>query len=58
MGRGIIGEKGEGHQGTCIKDTWTKPKGITVPEVAHTSVLLAKTLKQLSDMFKIAKGKH
>ena len=27
-GRGIIGEKGEGHQGTCIKDTWTKPKGV------------------------------
>ena len=21
-------EKGKGHQGTCIKDTWTKPKGI------------------------------
>ena len=19
-------EKGKGHQGTCIKDTWTKPK--------------------------------
>ena len=18
---------GEGHQGTCMKDTWTKPKG-------------------------------
>ena len=23
------GEKqGKGHQGTCIKDTWTKPKGV------------------------------
>ena len=21
------GKQGEGHQGTCIKDTWTKPKG-------------------------------
>ena len=21
------GNKGKGHQGTCIKDTWTKPKG-------------------------------
>ena len=20
-----MGEKGKGHQGTCIKDTWTKP---------------------------------
>ena len=20
------GKKGKGHQGTCIKDTWTKPK--------------------------------
>ena len=24
--RGIMGEI-RGHQGTCIKDTWTKPKG-------------------------------
>ena len=22
------GKKGKGHQGTCIKDTWTKPKGV------------------------------
>ena len=22
------GKKGKGPQGTCIKDTWTKPKGI------------------------------
>ena len=22
-----MGGKGKGHQGTCIKDTWTKPKG-------------------------------
>ena len=21
------GERGKGHQGRCIKDTWTKPKG-------------------------------
>ena len=21
-----MGKKGKGHQGTCIKDTWTKPK--------------------------------
>ena len=21
------GKKGKGHQGTCIKDPWTKPKG-------------------------------
>ena len=21
------GRKGKGHQGTCIMDTWTKPKG-------------------------------
>ena len=21
------GKKGKGHQVTCIKDTWTKPKG-------------------------------
>ena len=20
-------KKGKGHQGTCIKDSWTKPKG-------------------------------
>ena len=26
-GEGITGKKGKGHQGTCIKDTWTKPKG-------------------------------
>ena len=23
----IKGEKGEGLSGTCVKDTWTKPKG-------------------------------
>ena len=23
-----MGNIGEGHQGTCIKDTWTKPKGV------------------------------
>ena len=29
MGRGDNGGKlGKGHQGTCIKDPWTKPKGI------------------------------
>ena len=29
MGEGDNGEqKGKGHQGTCIKDTWTKPKGV------------------------------
>ena len=22
------GKKGKGHQGTRIKDTWTKPKGV------------------------------
>ena len=22
-----MGENGEGFSGTCIKDTWTKPKG-------------------------------
>ena len=21
------GKRGKGHPGTCIKDTWTKPKG-------------------------------
>ena len=21
------GKKGKGHQGTCLKDPWTKPKG-------------------------------
>ena len=25
-GRVITGKKGKGHQGACIKDTWTKPK--------------------------------
>ena len=20
--------KGKGHQGTCLKDTWTKPRGV------------------------------
>ena len=23
-----MGEKGEGLSGTCIKDTWMKPKGV------------------------------
>ena len=23
-----MGKKGKGHQGTCIKDPWTKPKGV------------------------------
>ena len=28
MGERDTGEKqGKGHQGTCMKDTWTKPKG-------------------------------
>ena len=22
------GKKGKSHQGTCIKDPWTKPKGV------------------------------
>ena len=22
------GQKGKGHQGTCIKDSWAKPKGV------------------------------
>ena len=26
--RGGLWGKGKGHQGTCIKDTWTKPKGV------------------------------
>ena len=25
--RGNMGKKGKGHQGTCMKDPWTKPKG-------------------------------
>ena len=28
MGNG--GKKEKGHQGTCIKDTWTKPKGSSI----------------------------
>ena len=27
MGGDNGGERGKGCQGTCIKDTWTKPKG-------------------------------
>ena len=27
-GEGIMGGKEKVHQGTCIKDTWTKPKGV------------------------------
>ena len=27
MGEDNGGKRGKGHQGTCIKDTWTKPKG-------------------------------
>ena len=23
----VVGKRGKGHQGTCIKDTWTKSKG-------------------------------
>ena len=23
-----MGENGKVHQGTCMKDTWTKPKGV------------------------------
>ena len=26
-GGGKQGKQGKGNQGTCIKDTWTKPKG-------------------------------
>ena len=31
--RGVVGgnnrgKQGKGHQETCIKDTWTKPKGV------------------------------
>ena len=26
--RDYRGKLGKGHQGTCIKDTWTKPKGV------------------------------
>ena len=25
-GWGLQGKKGKGHQGTCLKDTWAKPK--------------------------------
>ena len=25
-GRALGGGKGKGHQGKCLKDTWTKPK--------------------------------
>ena len=28
MRRDIGGGKGKGHQGTCIKDPWTKPKSV------------------------------
>ena len=28
MGGDNGGKKGKGHQGTCIKDTWTKPKEV------------------------------
>ena len=28
MGRNNGDERGNGHQGTCIKDIWTKPKGV------------------------------
>ena len=30
MGRGYWGKKWKGHQGTCIKDKWTKPKGVSI----------------------------
>ena len=29
-GEGITGKKGKGCQGTCIKDTWTKLKGVRI----------------------------
>ena len=29
-GREEWGEKGEGFSGTCVKDTWTKPKGARI----------------------------
>ena len=25
-----MGEKGKGYQETCIKDAWTKPKGVRI----------------------------
>ena len=25
---GVMGKKGKGHQRTCVKDKWTKPKGV------------------------------
>ena len=28
MGGDNGGKRRTGHQGTCIKDTWTKPKGV------------------------------
>ena len=28
MGGDNGGKKGKGHPGTCIKDPWTKPKGV------------------------------
>ena len=28
VGSGNGGKVGEGFSGTCIKDTWTKPKGL------------------------------
>ena len=29
-GGGKQGKQGKGNQGTCIKDTWTKPKGVRI----------------------------
>ena len=28
VGRDSGGERGQCHQGTCMKDTWTKPKRV------------------------------
>ena len=30
MNKNIMGGNGEGFSGTCIKDTWTKPKGARI----------------------------
>ena len=41
------GKKGKGHQGTCIKDPWTKPKWGTIEGrrwgwVGHLKVMVGK----------------
>ena len=28
VGEDNVGDSGKGHQGTCIKDRWTMPKGV------------------------------